>query len=366
MDDVARAELPFKLAGSRVERVDMAVAASEGTIRAVDAHGAQRRHTMHPFRRLIAGFAALLVGLSYATAIGAAAPQLKGQAPGYYRMMLGDFEIVALSDGVTSIEMGKLLTNTTPQRVEQLLKRSFLADPMDVSVNAYLVNTGTKLVMIDAGCGALFGPTMGKLVDNLKAAGYQPEQIDEIYITHMHVDHVGGLMSGDKIAFPNAIVRADQRDADYWLSPANLDAAPADMKDFFKGAKASLDPYIAAGKFKPFDGATELVPGVRSVPTYGHTKGHTIYVVESKGETLNVLGDLMHVAAVQFPDPSVTVQFDTDPKMAAVQRKKVYADTAKRRFWLAAAHLAFPGIGHIRADSQGYVFVPANYSIPRN
>jgi glyoxylase-like metal-dependent hydrolase (beta-lactamase superfamily II) len=298
-------------------------------------------------------------------AANAAAPPVKDQAPGYYRMLLGDFEITALNDGMLALDVKKLLTNTSPVRVDQLLKRSFLTNPVDTSVNAFLVNTGTKLVLIDAGTGNLFGPTLGNLVNNLKAAGYQPDQVDEIYITHMHGDHVGGLMAADKLAFPNAIVRADKRDADYWLSQANLDAAPDGAKDFFKGTMASVNPYVAAGKFKPFDGSGALTTGITAVSTYGHTKGHTIYVVESKGQKMAVLGDLMHVAAVQFPNPSVTIQFDTDPKMAAVQRKKMYADGARQGFWIAVAHLSFPGIGHIRADGQGYVYYPVNYSIPR-
>ena len=306
--------------------------------------------------------AALALWLPYAHA---AAPAPKTQAPGWYRMLLGDFEVTALSDGTVPLEVKKLLTNTTPTRVDALLRRAFLADPVETSVNAYLVNTGAKLVLIDAGAGTLFGPTLGGLVANLKAAGYQPEQVDEVYVTHMHPDHVGGLVAAGAPAFPHAIVRADRRDAEFWLAQATLDAAPESDKGFIRGAMASLDPYVAAGRFQPFDGAGELVPGIRAVPTYGHTKGHTMYVVESKGQVLAVLGDLMHVAAVQFPEPAVTIRFDTDPKLAAMERKRVYADSAARRHWLAVAHLPFPGIGHIRPDGHGYVYVPANYSVPR-
>jgi glyoxylase-like metal-dependent hydrolase (beta-lactamase superfamily II) len=311
------------------------------------------------------GLVALAAAVFFLHSAHAAAPPVKAQAPGYYRMMLGDFEITVLSDGTAPFEVKKLLMNITPVRIEQLLKRSFLSDPVEFSVNAFLVNTGTRLVLIDTGSGPLFGPTLGNVVNNLKASGYQPEQVDEIYITHMHGDHVGGLMAGDKRAFPNAIVRADQRDADYWLSQANLDAAPADAKESFQAAMVSVNPYVAAGKFQPFNGSGELMPGIKAVSTYGHTKGHTMYMVESKGQTMAVIGDLMHVAAVQFPEPSVTIEFDTDQKMAAVQRKNVFADGARQAFWLAAAHLSFPGIGHIRSDGQGYVYVPANYSIPR-
>ena len=320
---------------------------------------------MEALRKVVGGLVAVTAGLLFIHASHAGAPIQKGQAPGFYRMMLGDFEIVALSDGTVNLDVRKLLTNTTPKKVDALLMRSFLADPVETSVTGFLINTGTKLILIDTGAGNLFGPTLGNLGNNLKAAGYRPDQVDEIYITHMHADHVGGLMAGGERAFPNAIVRADKRDADFWLSQANLDAAPEGAKDFFKGAMASINPYIAAGKFQTFDGGGELAAGVKAVSTYGHTKGHTIYLVESKGQKLAVLGDLMHVAAVQFVNPSVTIEFDTDSKMAAIQRKKIYAEGAKGRYWIAVAHLPFPGIGHIRPEGQGYVYVPANYSVPR-
>jgi glyoxylase-like metal-dependent hydrolase (beta-lactamase superfamily II) len=292
----------------------------------------------------------------------AAAPQVKTQAPGFYRVMLGDFEITALSDGTVALPVDKLLTGTTAAKTQKTLARSFLKAPLDTSVNGYLVNTGTKLVLIDTGAAGLFGPTLGNLITNLKAAGYQPEQVDEIYITHMHADHVGGLMAADKLAFTNATVRADKHDADFWLSQANLDKAPADAKGFFQGAMASLNPYVAAGKFKPFDGDTELVPGIKAVATRGHTPGHSIYKVESKGQTLVLWGDLMHVAAVQFAEPGVTIQFDTDSKNAAVQRKRAYAEAAKQGYMVGSAHISFPGLGHLRVQGKGYEWVPVNYN----
>jgi len=309
---------------------------------------------------LAAGIAA--APLLLAASVQAAAPQVKTQAPGYYRMMLGDFEVTALSDGTVKLPVKDLLTNTTKAKVDAALRRAYLPDQVETSVNAYLINTGSKLVLIDTGAAGLFGPTLGNLVANLKAAGYQPEQVDEIYITHMHPDHVGGLMAGGAVAFPNATLRLDKADADFWLSEANMKAAPKESQGFFQGAQASVNPYAQAGKLKTFEGNQELVPGVRVEATHGHTAGHSVYIVESKGEKLVLWGDLMHVAAVQFDNPAVTIQFDSDSKAAAKQRQKAYADAAKGRYLVGVAHVAFPGIGRLRASGKGYVWVPVNYS----
>ena len=305
---------------------------------------------------------AALLALVATGTVQAAGPMAKTQAPGYYRIMVGDIEVTALSDGTVALPLTKLLGNTTPEAVEKALARSYLKDPVETSVNAYLVNTGNKLVLIDAGAAGLFGPTLGKLQASLKAAGYLPEQVDEVYITHMHADHVGGLMQGDARAFPNAVVRAEQRDAAHWLSQANLDAAPAEAKGFFQGAMASVNPYIKADRFKAFDGDTTLVPGVRAQFTGGHTPGHSFYVIESKGEKLVLWGDAMHVGAVQFASPTITIAFDSDTKGAAAARAKAYADAADQGYWVGATHLSFPGLGKLRAAEGGaYVFVPANY-----
>ena len=314
---------------------------------------------------LSAALAITALGMGTVGAAHAAAPMVKTSAPGYYRMMLGDFEVTALSDGTVDLPVDKILTNTTPAKVNKALAKVYQTAPLETSDNGYLINTGSKLILIDTGAAKLFGPTLGNLVANLKAAGYQPEQVDEVYITHMHPDHVGGLMDGDKLAFPNATIRADKHDADFWLNQANMDKAPADSKGFFQGAMASLNPYVKANRFSPFDGNTDLVPGIKAVASRGHTAGHTSYVVESKGQKLVLVGDLIHVAAVQFDDPSITIAFDSESKAAAAQRKATFADAAKNGYIIGATHIAFPGMGRLRANGKGYTWVPLNYSVIR-
>jgi glyoxylase-like metal-dependent hydrolase (beta-lactamase superfamily II) len=308
--------------------------------------------------RLLAVLAVACVPFAAATA---AAPQLKTSPPGVYRMMLGDFEVTALSDGTVELPFLQILQRITKAKAESMLARQFLKDPVQTSVNAFLINTGDKLVLIDTGAGTFFGPTLGRLLTALKAAGYQPEQIDEIYISHMHGDHIGGLLADGKAAFPNAVVRAEKADGDFWLSQAKMEAAPKDDQDTFKGAMAAINPYAATNRFKPYEGDTVLVPGIRAVVTRGHTPGHAMYVVESKGQKLVLWGDLMHQAAVQFLDPSVTVVFDSDQSKAAQQRRQAYQAAAKEGHWVGASHLPFPGIGHLRAEGKGYAYVPANY-----
>lgn len=316
-----------------------------------------------PWRAAVAAVLTAASGAVLVPAVAqAAAPQVKTQAPGFYRMMLGDFEITALSDGTVDLPMDKLLTNIKPGALDKALAHAHMKTPVESSTNAFLINTGSKLVLVDTGAGNLFGPTLGKLMANLKAAGYQPEQIDEVLITHLHPDHEGGLMAGDKLAFPNATLHVAKADVDFWLSADNMKKAPAEAQAFFQQAMAMLPPWQKANKVKTFEADTEFVPGIKSMATPGHTPGHSVYVVESKGQKLMLWGDLMHLAAVQFADPSVTIQFDVDAKSAAAQRKKAYADAAKQGYWVAAAHLPFPGIGHVSVEGKGYGWIPANYS----
>lgn len=306
------------------------------------------------------------LALVAAAAAQAAAPLAQTNPPGFYRIMLGRFEVTALSDGtVPGFELHKLLTNTSPETTGLALEREFLRDPVEGSVNAFLINTGAKLVLVDAGAGGLFGPTLGRLPDSLRASGYRPEQVDAVIVTHMHPDHVGGLMAAGRIAFPNATVYADRREAAFWLSQANMDAAPEANKGFFKGAMASVNPYVQAGKFKAFDDGAELAPGIRVRSTPGHTAGHSFVVVESEGQKLVLWGDLIHAAAVQFPHPEVTIAFDSDSAAAAAQRWKAFAEAAREGYLVGAAHISFPGLGRVRAEGAAYRWVPVQYGVLR-
>ena len=305
--------------------------------------------------------AAVLFAAALPLAARAAAPMVKTQAPGYFRFPLGSFEVTVLSDGTVKLPMNKLLAGKG-EKTSAALKKAFLGDVVETSVNSYLINTGTKLVLIDTGAGGLFGPTLGNLTANLKAAGYTPEQVDEVYITHAHPDHLGGLTVNGAPAFPNATLRLDQADLDFWLDEARAKAAPADSKGFFQGAAAMLGPWVAAKKVNAFTGPTDLVPGVKAQPSHGHTAGHTTYVVESEGQKLVLWGDLLHAAAVQFPEPAVTIAFDTDAKAAAAERKKADIDAAKNGYLVGITHVSFPGVGHVRALGKGYEWLPVNYT----
>jgi glyoxylase-like metal-dependent hydrolase (beta-lactamase superfamily II) len=284
------------------------------------------------------------------------------QQPGYYRMQIGDFEVIALSDGTIPQELPKLLLNTQPNEINNLLGANYLPTTVETSVNAYLVKADNKLILIDAGTGANYGPSLGYLSKSLLNAGYTPDQIDAILITHAHIDHTGGLMDGDKMIFPNAIIYISKPEADFWFNVQNKRNATEKLKPYYQYAEASVGPYLKAGKVKAFEYGQELFPGIMPIASAGHTPGHTFYELSSRGQKLVFWGDIIHAAAIQFADPAVTIEYDVDPAAAAKTRKKAFADAAKNGYWIASDHISFPGIGHVKADGSKYVWLPANYS----
>lgn len=283
------------------------------------------------------------------------------QAPGFYRFLLGKFEVTVVSDGTLSVPIDTLLS-INPAGVRTLLRKTYRDPSYEMSFNAYLINTGGKLILIDTGSGRGMGPTLGHLVENLRASGYRPEQIDEIYLTHMHEDHLGGLTIDGKPVFANAVVRAAAPEAAFWLAPGAQAKAPPNTRRFFPTAIEALKPYVESGRLKTFATGATLQPGIRTQPTYGHTAGHTVFVIESEGQKLELWGDLVHAAEIQLPDPTVTIQFDSEPRLAAQQRARALATAAEQGFIVGAAHISFPGIGRFAKAGAGYTWSPLPYS----
>ncbi|MEH2359568.1 MBL fold metallo-hydrolase [Nostoc sp.] len=290
----------------------------------------------------------------------AAPPQSKPSSTGFYRLMLGDFEVAALSDGVAVRELDKL--SNKPREVREALARDHETLPVALSINAFLIHTGSKLLLVDTGAGELFGERSGHLVSSLRAAGYQPGQIDAVLLTHIHGDHSGGLSIKGERVFTNALVYVDKRDLDFWLNAAEEKAAPPAKKTSFRQAHATLDPYVRADKLRPFEGAGELFPGIRAVSAYGHTPGHTAYLVESSGQRLLLWGDTIHIAESQFSDPTITVEYDVDPKAAIASRLKLLAEADKNGYLVGGEHISFPGLGRVWAEGKGYRWIAVSSS----
>lgn len=308
------------------------------------------------------------VTAAFVLASGASAPGAHAQAvsklqlpqPGFYRLKTGAVDITALSDGTVSL-YAKLLLHKRGRDIDRLLKHGFVQSPLDTSVNAYLIRLEDRLILIDAGTGQLFGPTLDKLPANLRAVGVEPAQITDIFLTHIHTDHSGGLMDGATRVFANATVHVARAEIDYWFGEGGKESAREYHKAFFDQAKATVGPYLAAGQVKAFEGATELLPGLRSVPAPGHTPGHTFYALESRGKKILFWGDVLHVAEVQLPVPGVAIQFDVNPAEAVASRRRAFAEAAREGYLVAPSHMSFPGVGRLRRDGRGYRWQPLPY-----
>ncbi len=322
------------------------------------------------FRRLQASLA-LVIGIVFLGGFGAqAAPaQVKTQVPGYYRYAVGDFEVTALYDGYLYISPTDL-KGMSAGKIRSLLARDLVLTDKGVltAVNAFLVNTGDHLVLVDAGADKCYGPTLGNVIDNIRAAGYAPEQIDTVLITHLHDDHFCGLATADgKPAFPKATVWVAEEEAGYWLSEQIAAAQPEDRRGEFKQARRIIGLYRASGAFRTFKPGETIVPGVSALATHGHTPGHTSFLFESKSQTMLALGDIVYAHTVVLRHPEVTILYDVDRTQAIATRKVLFEKLAKDGTAIAGAHLPFPGIGHIRKDGNVYAWVPVEYGpLPQN
>src|ERR1700737_2223004 len=294
----------------------------------------------------------------------AAAPQHHDQAPGFYRLKVGDLEVTALFDGHGVFDPHWLNgTKATMDGVVEALHE----DPrlLDVSDEGFLVNTGKHLIVVDAGAGTWWGGgALGRLLGSFRSAGYTPEEVDIVLLTHLHSDHVGGLTTEDgKRVFPNADVYVAEAESDFWLSPEIAAKAPKDAQPFFQSAQAIAAPYIKADKWHTFSGSEPIVDGMQIVPLPGHTPGHTVYEFSSKGQKILFWGDIIHAQSVQLQHPEVTVVFDTDPIAAAATRHQLLPKLAREDVLIAAPPTRFfPALGRVRKEGSGYSWVPVVFT----
>ncbi|WP_158795563.1 MBL fold metallo-hydrolase [Pedobacter sp. L105] len=287
--------------------------------------------------------------------------------PSYYHLQIGDLIVTALSDGVALVEADKLLQSPEPGKILELLAAAHLDNPAELSINTYLVQIGSRLILIDTGAGELFGPDAGgNLLNSLQEAGYTPEQVTDVLLTHIHNDHSGGLTIQGKAVFPHATVHVHQHDADFWLDEERMKNADPNVmapnQKSFINAINVFKPYLDAGRVKTFKGNIELFPGITSKECPGHTPGHTLFVIKSGDDQLTIWADLVHLSGIQFEDPTVLDGYDVDPKQGLAQRIGAYKDAAEKGYLVAGNHLSFPGFGRLRAKGSGYEWLPVAYS----
>jgi len=307
----------------------------------------------------------VLIGLtSLFSGATPSSPKSETRQSGYQQFFVGDKQVIALSDGTVPVKASWLLHSHEPNKVADLLRQEHLTDPVEVSINAYLIKLADKLVLLDTGAGELFGPEHGgKLLANLQAAGYSPEQITDILITHIHLDHSGGLTAINRRLFPNATVHVNQKELDFWLTHQTPKKNEARGIKDNRTAFLTLKPYLDAGQVRSFAGDTSLFKEVRAVEYAGHTPGHTVFVLESQNEKLVFWGDLIHVAAVQLHAPEMANEFDFDKERAGAQRQRAYQQAAEEGYLVAADHIAFPGIGRIKKEASSYRWRPLPYTL---
>ena len=319
-----------------------------------------KRKSMRFVAALLALLASFVAGPNAALN---AAPQHHDQVPGFYRLQVGDLEVTALYDGTAAFDPHWLNgTKATMDGVVQVLHE----DPhmLDAAETGFLVNTGKQLILVDAGAGTWWGGgALGRLAGNLRSAGYTPEEVNIVLITHLHSDHVGGLTTQDgKRVFPNADVYVAKAESDFWLSPEIAAKAPKDAQPFFQSAQAIAAPYIKAGKWHTFKGSEPIVDGMQVVPLPGHTPGHTGYEFSSKGQKIFFCGDIVHAQRVQLQHPEVTAVFDIDQNAAAAPRNQLLPKLASEDVLIAGPHMNFPALGRLHKEGNAYSWAPVVFT----
>jgi glyoxylase-like metal-dependent hydrolase (beta-lactamase superfamily II) len=305
------------------------------------------------------GAAALASGVFPAVA---AAPPAGKQAPGYYRFKVGDYEVTVLNDGVLKFPLQAI--RVPAEEVNAALEAAFLPKgDLLAPFNVTMVNTGSKLVLIDTGNGSGRAPTVGLVPSNLTAAGVDPKDVDIVVISHFHGDHIGGLVNAQGVPnYPNAEIKVPVAEWTFWMSDENMQKAPQGMQAGFQNVRRVFG--ALGDKVTRYEAGKEVAPGITALDTPGHTPGHTSYVVASGSGKLLVQSDITAVVATLIIErPNWAIGGDMNAAQATETRKKVYDMVAAERMPLTGYHLPFPAVGYVEKNGSGYRYVPAMWNV---
>ena len=312
-------------------------------------------------RSALLGTATAVVTPGLATRVWAAAPAAGKQAPGFYRYKVGDFEVTVVSDGLNRFKLpDNFVSNVKKEDVQNALGAAHHdREIFDNTYTPILVNTGSKLVLIDTGTGeAGFNSSKGMnglFTSNLAAAGLTPENIDTIIISHYHNDHVGGLVKADNSpAYPNAEILVPANEHKFWMDDGEMSrAGPGRMEGLFKNNRRIFNAEVLK-RVRTFEWDKEVVPGITSVGTPGHSTAHTSFVVQSGNKKVFVQGDVTHVPYLFARNPGWHLAFDQDANTAEATRRKVYDMLAAEKMMVQGFHYPFPAHAFIEKTPTGY------------
>jgi glyoxylase-like metal-dependent hydrolase (beta-lactamase superfamily II) len=292
----------------------------------------------------------------------AAAPMLGTQAPGFFRFKVGDFEVTSLHDGTVTGEFApERFPNAKPEEVMALMESQYMSTkPVVNTFNTMVVNTGSKLVLIDSGFANNGAPTTGRMAVNFAAAGIDSKTIDTVLISHYHGDHINGLRSKEgELVYPNAEIVVPALDHAHFMDDAKMNAVPEAARGSFKAARRVFEPN--AKDLKMAEWGKEWAPGITAIQSDGHTPGHTSFVVSSGGKTLLVIGDASNDPRIFARMPDWHFGFDTDKPRAVETRRKLLDMAAADRMQVSFYHAAFPSTGHVAKNATGYDWYPISY-----